>query len=176
MISTGLGRHCARVSYLKQRQWQQQSNLNLSNVSKQHNQSFMLSLQAYGATISMQLHVAVWCVVDKRNDIQTVLVKYYRRQSSLKKFAGRSAKQGNIVSSAQNYCLLSHQIKFISLFSKLTSMAGLCYDRYMKMSRFQRSENVVFQEMNEVSDSWANFTTHSHSKCIRQFLCNKFPR
>ena len=54
--------------------------------------------------------------------------------------------RGSIVSSAQNYCLLFHEIKFISLFANLTSMAGLCYDRYENVTLFPGQRKLSFKK------------------------------
>ena len=54
--------------------------------------------------------------------------------------------RGNIVSSAQSYCLLFHEIKFISLFANLTSMAGLCYDRYEYVTLFPAQQKRSFKK------------------------------
>ena len=94
--------------------------------------------------------------------------------------------RGSIVSSAQSYCILFDEIKFISLFANLTSMAGLCYDRYENVTLFPGQRKLSFgKSIKLVAFGWALplilipgafasfFSTNSHIKSICKVQRNR---
>ena len=69
---------------------------------------------------------------------------------------GEVLSRGNFLPTAQNYCLLFHQIKFITFFSNLTSMAGLCYDRYENVTLSPAQRKLSFEgSIKLVAVGWA---------------------
>jgi hypothetical protein len=57
---------------------------------------------------------------------------------------GEILARGNIIPSAQTYCLFYHQVYFISLFNYLTSMAALCYILYENIVKFPANRLFSF--------------------------------
>ena len=57
---------------------------------------------------------------------------------------GETLGRGNIIPSAQIYCIFYHQASFISLFNNLTSMAALCYILYENIVKFPANRLFSF--------------------------------
>ena len=69
---------------------------------------------------------------------------------------GEVLGRGNIVPSAQAYCIFYHQVSFISLFNNLTSMAALCYNLYENIIKFPGNRLISFSvSLKIVAVSWA---------------------
>jgi hypothetical protein len=57
---------------------------------------------------------------------------------------GETLGRGNIIPSAQIYCIFYHQASFISLLNNLTSMAALCYILYENIVKFPANRLFSF--------------------------------
>ena len=68
---------------------------------------------------------------------------------------GEILARGNIIPSAQTYCLFYHQVYFISLFNNLTSMAALCYILYENIVKFPGNRLFSFSlSLKVTAASW----------------------
>lgn len=52
--------------------------------------------------------------------------------------------RGGTFSYAMDYCIWFHVVNFVSLFTNLTSMAALCYDRYENVTKFPAERKLSF--------------------------------
>ena len=68
---------------------------------------------------------------------------------------GEILARGNIIPSAQIYCLFYHQVSFISLFNNLTSMTALCYILYENIVKFPANRLFSFSlSLKVTAASW----------------------
>ena len=68
---------------------------------------------------------------------------------------GEIIGRGNIIPSAQIYCIFYHQASFISLFNNVTSMAALCYNMYENIIKFPGNRLLNFSLSSKiVAGSW----------------------
>ena len=58
--------------------------------------------------------------------------------------------RGSIVPQLQNYCLLFHQINFIALFTNMTSMSVICFDRYENVVKFPGRRLLSFNKTTSI--------------------------
>ena len=78
---------------------------------------------------------------DKLHLLNIVVANLFSLFGSL---LGEMLGRGNIIPSAQTYCLFYHQVSFISLFNNLTSMAALCYILYENIVKFPANRVFSF--------------------------------
>ena len=75
--------------------------------------------------------------------------------SLLGSLPGQILGRGNIIPSAQAYCLYYNMANFVSLFNNLTSMAALCYILYENIVKFPGNRLLSFSlSLKIVAASW----------------------
>ena len=92
----------------------------------------------------------------KRNDKMFLLnIIGANLLSLLGSLPGQILGRGNIIPSAQAYCLYYHMANFVSLFNNLTSMAALCYILYENIVKFPGNRLLNFSlSLKIVAASW----------------------
>ena len=108
------------------------------------------------ANIVLLLFVVKKLASGKRNDKLFLLnIMAANLLSLLGSLSGQILGKGNIIPSAQEYCLYYHMANFISLFNNLTSMSALCFILYENIVKFSGNRLFSFSlSLKVTAASW----------------------